>query len=52
MIDYVKFDVPQRLVVANGKTEDIVGEGTILAHWHIVGEGLPWYLSSTIVAAG
>jgi hypothetical protein len=29
MIDYVKFDVPQRLVVANGKTEDIVGEGTM-----------------------
>jgi hypothetical protein len=29
MRDYVKFDVPQRLVVANGKTEEIVGEGTM-----------------------
>jgi hypothetical protein len=26
---YVRFDVPQRLVVANGKTEEIVGEGTM-----------------------
>jgi hypothetical protein len=29
MRDYVKFDVPQRLVVANGKTEETVGEGTM-----------------------
>jgi hypothetical protein len=29
MLDYVKFDVPQRLIVANGKSEEIVGEGTM-----------------------
>jgi hypothetical protein len=29
MVNYVKFDVPQRLIVANGKSEEIVGEGTM-----------------------
>jgi hypothetical protein len=29
MRDYIKFDVPQKLIVANGKSEDIVGEGTV-----------------------
>eukprot|EP00884_Botryococcus_braunii_P003221 jgi/Botrbrau1/128/Bobra.0022s0114.1 len=29
MINYVKFDVPQRLIVANGKSEEIIGEGSM-----------------------
>ncbi len=29
MTEYVKFDKPQYLIVANGKREEIVGEGTV-----------------------